>query len=221
MKHPAKPNPAIIAGKTFKEIFLHPITYTPTAAIAVANALVPIAWWANLPLIVVAVAGEILFWRRNWTPIYERHEAEEEAAHAKVFNQEILNSIARIRGPVWDLVEGMVRLKEQAEACMLADKRINTKEREILDILEDTLIQTAESAAENSTVTQEMKEAADAIKELVAELDSVLQPLNPTPEEKKVALQSGLAQSTQALRNRMEESRQVKKLIEDAQKPRA
>ena len=236
MKKPSKPNPAVVAGRTFKEILLHPITYAPAAAVAVANAIIPIAWWANLPLVITSIIGEVIFWKGNWTPIYEKHEAEIQGAHSKRFNEEILQSVWRNKGPVRDLVEEMVQLKQQAEAAILADNRINTKEREILDILEETLLQTAEAAQEEGTdnqlvggstgawktaVTQEMQEALATIRELVENLDSVLQPLNPTPEEKKMALQSGLAQSTQALRNRMEESRQVKRLIEEAKRPRA
>lgn len=74
----SKPTPTTLAGKTFKEIFTHPISAVPIAGITVANAAMPLPLWANATLLGSAIIGEILYWRSQWTTLYEKHECEAE-----------------------------------------------------------------------------------------------------------------------------------------------
>lgn len=225
-KTPYPPNPTIIAGKTLKEILWHPIAYVPFAGLAVANAALPIPAWANIPLVLGAIVGEFAFWRKNWASIYEKYECQLEKAYREHFNETLVKTsipYTESSRTTINALKEAVALKADIEEKIFSDGHLNPKEKEILILLEETLLRMMETATDSKekSLPAEIKDALDTLTELSTNFDEVVRPLNPSTEEREIQKKSGLAQSTQALKNRMEESKQVRRLIQEVKKEKA
>ena len=217
-----QPSPTSIAGRAFAEILRNPIFYVPCGGLVVANTMLAVPLWANIPLLFLSLGGEIAFWRKNWSSIYERHECDMEKTYRHHLNNLAKSKISpELPRDVAKILQHCLLLKENIETKVFSDGRINAKKREILALIEETTIRIVAAAADYKAPSLDINDALATLTELSENFDAVVRPLNPATEKLAIQTKSVLAQSTQALKNRMEESKQVRRLIEEVKKDRA
>jgi hypothetical protein len=217
MNLPEKPSPAAIAAKTLADIAWNPIVYLPYAGAAMVNAFLSLPLWVPLGAAATITVGQIWWWKQNWAHIFEKHEAEMEKEYRARWNKSLREQIS-IKGKNWLVLLDILGTKAKIEEHIFSDKRISQKERELLDLIETTTLQaaeTTEAGRESGTASKELFDTRKALQELSENLGFVLKPLSPTETEKVAQTQSGLAESTRALRRQMEDAKGVRELVED------
>lgn len=212
-----KPTASSVASKALWEIMTHPIAYAPFAGIVGVNVFFPLPWWVNAPATLTAAALEFAWWKRNWKFLFEKHEAALEIKYRKAFNALGRSMVPDTNRVTRDALEAIIEVKAEIEGKIFEDNRLNAKERELLELLEETTIQAFETArnAATDTVPPEIAEALETLRELSRNFGTVLRPLTPTESEKAAQTRETLAQTTQTLRHRMEESAQVRRIVEE------
>lgn len=213
-----KPTASLIAGKTLKEIIWNPFVYAPYALVAVGNAMMPVSPWLNIPALLAVTAGHIWYWRRNWNSLYQKHEFEEEANYRKIQNAELRQRFSSgAPGIPPNQVAGMLaalQAKIEIEQKILEDGNITLREHELLETLEQTVGQMIQ-VFENSTTAPlpaEFDDALHILTEINKNFQHITRPVFPTTEETQTTVRRELAESTKALKNRMEEANRIRSI---------
>lgn len=214
-----KPTASLIAGKTLKEIIWNPFVYAPYALVAVGNAMMPVSQWLNISALLAVTAGHIWYWRRNWNFLYQKHEFEEEAKYRKIQNAELkqkFNTEARKDMPSNHMAGMLAALqaKIEIEQKILEDGNITLREYELLETIEQTVSQMI-LVIENATTGPPPSEFSDALNILIEinkNFQHITRPVFPTTEETQTTVRRELAESTKALKNRMEEANRIRSI---------
>ena len=211
-----KPTASLIAGKTLKEIIWNPSVYAPYALVAVGNAMMPVSPWLNIPALLAVTAGNIWYWRRNWNCLYQKHEFEEEANYRKTQNAELKQRLGGDAGQeipprhVADMLAAL-QAKIEIEQKILEDGNITLREHELLETIEQTVNQMIQ-VIENATASPpaEFSDALNILVEINKNFQHITRPVFPTTEETQTNVRRELAESTKALKNRMEEANRIR-----------
>ena len=214
-----KPTAFLIAGKTLKEIIWNPYVYVPYAIVAVANAMMPIHPWMNFPAVIAITAGHIWYWRRNWNFLYQKHEFDEEVNYRKSQNAELKNRFANQTNEKIPPSHraGMVaalQTKAEIELQIFEDGNITFREHELLETIEQTInqmIEVLETATEKEP-PPEFSAALDILLEINKNFQHVTRPVFPTDEENHTNVKTELAESTKALKSRIEEATRIRSI---------
>lgn len=213
-----KPTASLIAGKTLKEIIWNPFVYAPYALVAVGNAMMPVSPWLNIPALLAITVGHIWYWRRNWNSLYQKHEFEEEADYRKVQNAELKQRFGQTGENIPPShMAGMLaalQAKIEIEQKILEDGNITLREHELLETIEQTVNQMIQ-VMENATTEGPPDEFSDALNILIEinkNFQHITRPVFPTTEETQTTVRRELAESTKALKNRMEEANRIRSI---------
>jgi hypothetical protein len=214
-----KPTASLIAGKTLKEIIWNPYVYVPYAVLAVTNAIMPIHPWMNIPAAIAITAGHIWYWRRNWDFLYQKHEFNEEVSYRKSQNAELKK---RFDSQTSDKIPpshraGMVaalQAKAEIELQIFEDGNITFREHELLETIEQTIHQMIEvlETATSKEPPAEFSAALDILMEIRKNFQHVTRPVFPTTEENHTNVKTELAESTKALKNRIDEATRIRSI---------
>lgn len=212
-----KPTASLIAGKTLKEIIWNPFVYAPYTLVAVGNAMMPVSPWLNISALLAVTVGHIWYWRRNWNLLYQKHEFEEEANYRKIQNAELKQRFSTREEIPSSHMAGMLgalQAKIEIEQKILEDGNITLREHELLETIEETVSQMIQ-VIENATTgppPAEFNDALNILIEINKNFQHITRPVFPTTEETQTTVRRELAESTKALKNRMEEANRIRSI---------
>lgn len=219
------PKPIRIAWLNLIGILTHPITFLPVTGMVIIIGAHDIytgqhmPTWAIIALLLSYTSGEIAFWCKYWNEIYGKIECSLEIVYRTTFNENLSKTATpygKVGKETTNLLKEAIVLKEGIEAKIFVGNRLTPKEKEILSLLEETVTRIGETNKSPTKETpKEIKEALTTLTELSENLDSVLRPLHPTSEEKNMGARTKLNQSIHGIRNHMDESKQVRRLIQE------
>ena len=213
----SKPSAATVASKTLAEIVWNPFVYMPYTAVALGNAVVPVPFWMNIPAVLGITAGHIWYWKRNWNFLYRKHELAEEVKYRRAQNLEIREPLggdllSKVRASYLFAIGDALKAKEEIEAKVFSDGLVSSRERDILETVEMTVRQMIQvmNKTEEGPPPAEFEDALATLLELNKDFQNIARPVFISEEENQSSLKNGLAESTQALKNRMEEANRIR-----------
>jgi hypothetical protein len=214
-----KPTASIVAGKTLKEIIWSPFVYAPYAAVAIANALMPVPAWMNIPALVAITAGHVWYWKRNWNFLYQKHEISSEVTYRNEQYSELANRLSStaptlINARYLGAIASAATAKAEIEQKIFSDGNITQRERELLETIELTITQMVQilDTAKSQNPPEEFIDALETLLELNKNFQRFTRPVFPTDEEHHTNIKSGLAESTKALKARMDEANRIRSI---------
>lgn len=215
-----KPTASLIAGKTLKEIIWSPFVYAPYTAVAIGNALMPVPAWMNIPAILAITAGHVWYWKRNWNFLYQKHEISAEITYRQEQNSELKQRLANKPSTLTNTayltaIDTALAAKAEIEQKIFSDQNITQRERELLETIELTITQMVQilEIAKSHQPPEEFTDALATLLELNKEFQRFTRPVFPTDEEHHTNIKSGLAESTAALKARMDEANRIRSIV--------